>query len=160
MSSGYIAGVPGLTPRVASSAMAMVTARVEKEYHIMAFSDDFIPLSISPKQRLDDIVKYTDNLGFSGTDCALPMLYALKHKIPIDVFAVYTDSETWAGKIHPIQALNKYRREMNIPAKLLVVGCTATEFSIADPNDAGMMDVVGFSTDTPNIMSMFAQNKI
>ncbi|MGQ9554795.1 MAG: hypothetical protein ACUVWR_11850 [Anaerolineae bacterium] len=25
-----------------------------------------------------------------------------------DVFAVYADSETWAGKVHPAQALHAY----------------------------------------------------
>ena len=70
--------------------------------------------------------------------------------------AVYTDSETWAGKIHPKQALDQYRQKMGIPAKVVVVGMTATEFSIADPNDAGMMDVVGFDTAAPNLIRDFA----
>ena len=158
MNGGNIAGVPSLTPRVASSAMAMVTARVESNYHIMAFSASFVPLSISPKERLDDICRRTNNLPFRGTDCSVPMLYAIKNKIPVDVFTIYTDNETWAGDVHPCQALNQYRQKMGIPAKLIVVGMTATEFSIADPNDVGMMDVVGFSTDTPSLMSEFATN--
>lgn len=157
MNDGNIAGVPSLTPRVASSAMAMTTARVEPNYYIMAFSSGFIPITISPKQRLDDICNHTNGLGFDGTDCAVPMLHATKNKIPVDVFAIYTDNETWAGNIHPCQALNKYRQKMGIPAKLIVVGMTATEFTISDPNDAGQMDVVGFSTDSPQIMSDFAR---
>ena len=156
MSKENISGVPSLTPRVASSAMAMATARVEANYHIMAFSKGFIPLSISPKQRLDDICRYTEKLPFDGTDCAVPMLWATKNKIPVDVFTIYTDNETWAGNVHPCQALNQYRQQMGIPAKLIVVGMTSSSFSIADPNDAGMMDVVGFSTDTPKLMSDFA----
>lgn len=156
MGDGVIAGVPGLTPRIASAAMAMVTARTEQSYHIMGFSDTFMPLSISPRQRLDDVVKSIDNLPFGSTDCTLPMLYALKNNIPVDIFCVYTDNETWAGNIHPIQALQTYRRKMGIPAKLIVVGMTATEFFIADPNDIGMMDVVGMDTATPQIISKFA----
>lgn len=45
-----------------------------------------------------------------GTDCALPMIYAKQKKLKIDVFIVYTDSETWFGKIHPTEALKQYRR--------------------------------------------------
>jgi 60 kDa SS-A/Ro ribonucleoprotein len=30
-------------------------------------------------------------------------------------------------------------------------------FSIADPNDAGMMDVVGFDTNVPQLMADFAK---
>lgn len=33
------------------------------------------------------------------------MLYALDRGKAVDTFAVYTDSETWAGDIHPAQAL-------------------------------------------------------
>ena len=54
------------------------------------------------------------------------------------------------------QALEQYRQKFGIPAKLIVVGMTSNGFSIADPNDAGMLDVVGFDTATPNIISEFA----
>jgi len=84
------------------------------------------------------------------------MLYALQHKLKADVFVVLTDNETWAGDTHPAQALRMYRKQMGIPAKLIVVGMTATGFSIADPDDAGMLDVVGFDTATPHLMSDFA----
>jgi 60 kDa SS-A/Ro ribonucleoprotein len=121
----------------------------------MAFAHEFRPLSISPRQRLDDVVKATSGLAFGGTDCALPMRWALRNKAEIDAFIVYTDSETWFGDIHPVQALNAYRKVMGIPAKLVVVGMVANKFSIADPDDAGMMDVVGFDTSAPNVISDF-----
>ncbi len=35
------------------------------------------------------------------------------------------------------------------------VGVIANTFSIADPNDAGMLDVVGFSTDVPTVLADF-----
>jgi 60 kDa SS-A/Ro ribonucleoprotein len=50
MGMGRIAGVPGLSPRVGSAAMALVTAATERNYHIMAFSSQFVPLAISPHQ--------------------------------------------------------------------------------------------------------------
>lgn len=45
---------------------------------------------------------------------------------------------------------------MGIPAKLVVQAFTATSFTIADPSDAGQLDVVGFDTATPAIISDFA----
>jgi 60 kDa SS-A/Ro ribonucleoprotein len=33
----------------------------------------------------------------------------------------------------------------------------ANEFSIADPDDPGMLDVVGFDTATPQLVSDFAR---
>jgi 60 kDa SS-A/Ro ribonucleoprotein len=97
------------------------------------------------------------DIPFGGTDCALPMVWALKNRVAADVFVVYTDSETWAGNIHPVQALRRYREGMGIPAKLVVVGMTSNGFSIADPDDAGMLDVVGFDASTPQMISDFAR---
>ena len=73
----------------------------------------------------------------------------------MDAFYVYTDNETWAGAVHPVKALQQYRQQTGIPAKLVVVGMTATGFSIADPNDAGMLDVVGFDAGVPALMADF-----
>lgn len=170
MDLGQIAGVPGLTPRVASAAMCLITAATEARHQVVAFTSSgkgyggqwgggetaLTPLSISPRQRLDDVIKTASALRLGGTDCALPMVWALKNKVETDVFVVYTDSETWAGNIQPVQALRQYRERMGIPAKLIVCGIVSNKFTIADPDDAGMMDVVGFSTATPNVMSDFA----
>lgn len=157
MGYGRISNLP-LSCREASVAMSLITAAKEKNYMIMGFSQNFIPLDISPRQRLDDAIRKVSCLPFDGTDCALPMLWAIKNKIEIDTFIVYTDSETWYGDIHPIQALQQYREKFGIPAKLIVVGMESNEFSIADPNDAGMLDVVGFDTAIPQIMNDFITN--
>ncbi|HEV3051923.1 MAG TPA: hypothetical protein VGX50_16565, partial [Longimicrobium sp.] len=65
--------------------------------------------------------------------------------------------ETWAGSIHPAQALRKYRERTGIPAKLVVVGMASNGFTIADPNDAGMLDVVGFDAAAPQLIADFAR---
>src|SRR5262249_37331104 len=144
MTGPPIAGMPGISPRAGSAAMALVTAAVEPNYEIVAFTNGayrsmhpgfgsgISPIEISPRMRLDDVVAKVSGLPFGGTDCALPMLWAAENKVPIDVFCVYTDSETWAGKIHPVQALAQYRQKMGIGAKLVVVGMVSNEFSIAD----------------------------
>ena len=175
MDGGLIAGLPGITPRVASAAMALVIAATEPQHQIVAFSvppgatityanyqtqgdhNMLVPISISPRQRLDDVVKTVRGIPMGGTDCALPMMWAIKNNIQIDTFIVITDNESWAGHIHPIQALNQYRQKTGIPAKLIVVGMTSNNVSIADPNDSGTLDVTGFDTAAPNIMGDFAR---
>lgn len=159
MTGTPVAGLPGLDARMVSSAMAMATARTEKNYTVMAFSSGFIRLDISPKQRLDDIVKSTARLPFEGTDCSLPMIWARAQDIEADVFVVYTDSETWQGHEHPHVALERYRDKTGIPAKLAVCGVASTEFTIANPNDAGMLDVVGFSSDCPSLLADFIRGE-
>ena len=123
----------------------------------MAFGHQFVPLKIGPGMRLDAAVRATDGLPFGGTDCALPMLHALEKGLTVDAFVVYTDSETWAGSIHPVEALRAYRRRTGIAAKLVVVGMVSNGFSIADPNDAGMLDVVGFDTAVPALIADFVR---
>lgn len=160
MSMGMIAGVPGLTPRDGSAAMALVTARTEPNYSITAFQTQMVPLDISSKMRLDDVIKHISGLPFGGTDCAQPMLYAIKHHLKVDTFVVYTDSETWAGSIHPSRALADYRQQSGIDARLVVVGMVSNGFSIADPNDPGMLDVVGFDTAAPAVIADFSRGRI
>lgn len=170
MASGRIAGVPGLTPRVGSAAMALVTAATEPQHTIVAFTtgtyrsrfggSGITRLAITPAQRLDDVVQAVSGLPFGGTDCALPMLWALENGVAADAFVIYTDSETWAGEIHPSQALQQYRARTGIPARLVVVGMVASDISIADPNDGGMLDVVGFDTAAPELISSFARGEI
>jgi 60 kDa SS-A/Ro ribonucleoprotein len=159
MAGGLIAGVPGLTPRVAAAAMALTHVRTDPSVHVMAFSDQFVPLPVAATDTVAAVVERTSNLPFSATDCALPMLYALEHRLEIDLFVIYTDNETWAGAIHPVEALRRYRERTGIPARLAVVGMTATGFTIADPNDAGMLDVVGFDAAAPAVIAEFARAK-
>ncbi|WHU45135.1 TROVE domain-containing protein [Gordonia sp. L191] len=164
-----IAGMP-ITCREASAALALVTAATEPEHMMVGFTSAtgrsgwgnsaLAHLPISPRQRLDDVLKMTDGLPFGGTDCSLPIRWALETKTKVDVFSIYTDSETWAGPIHPHQALVQYRRQVNPDAKLVVVGMTSTGFSIADPSDAGMLDVVGFDSATPQLLSGFARGDV
>jgi 60 kDa SS-A/Ro ribonucleoprotein len=159
MFGGCVSGVPGLTPGVATAALALVNAATERDYELMAFSHKLVPLTISPRQRLDDVVKTMNKIPFGGTDCALPMLWALEHKVKADAFVILTDNETWFGSIHPAQALRQYREQMGINAKLVVCGMVANRFTIADPNDAGMLDVVGFDTAVPQLISDFAAGR-
>jgi 60 kDa SS-A/Ro ribonucleoprotein len=156
MTMGQVAGVAGLSPHLAATAMAMVTARREPQHHIMGFADQFRNLGIHSADSLQTALKKTSGMSFGATDCALPMLWATANKVKVDVFVVYTDNETWFGKVHPVKALAEYRQKLGIDARLVVVGMTAGPFTIADPTDGGMLDVVGFDAAAPRVMSEFA----
>ena len=95
------------------------------------------------------------NLPFSATDCSLPMIHALKNKEPVDAFVIYTDSETYMGKIHPQAALEEYRQATGIDAKLIVVGMTSNCLTIADPKDINTLNLAGFDTATPRLINDF-----
>lgn len=156
MSGAKCSGM-NISAREASAVMALTTLKSERNVITMAFSGGFIPLSLSANDNMDSALHKVSRLPFDNTDCALPMLYAMKHKIPVDTFVIYTDSETWFGSEHPHQALSHYRGVSGIPAKLVVVSMVANPFTIADPSDKGMLDVVGFDTSTPAAISEFSK---
>lgn len=171
MFGAQIAGTQ-LDAATAAAAMALVTANVEDNYEIKYFSSGsngygfsrgstgIGNLKISPKDSLSSVMKTMRGQNWGGTDCSLPMTDAIAKKLPIDNFIIYTDNDTWAGNIHPFQALKKYRQASGREGRLCVVGTSASGFSIADPSDAGMLDVVGFSTATPKIISNFCKGKL
>lgn len=173
MDSGSVAG-SDLTPREAAMAMAMVTMRTEKQYEIMGFTSGggkvrnrargrsfgidnlgLTKIEVTSKMLLPQACLVARALPMGGTDCALPILDALDRKLEVDAFITYTDNETWAGEIHASQALEMYRQQMGIDAKLVAVGMTATEYSIADPGDFNSMNVVGFDSAAPALISNF-----
>jgi len=162
-------GGSSLSCRDATAALALLTMSIEPQTHVIGFTGGHnynrrsssngpvTVLNISPRQRLNDAISVISNLDFGTTDCALPMIYALEKGLEVDVFSVYTDNETWAGSVHPMEALRTYRKKTGIRAKLIVVGMTSTGFSIADPQDGGAMDVVGFDSAAPAVMADFAR---
>ena len=58
-----------------------------------------------------------------------------------------------------MQALRHYRERTGIAAKLVVVGLVSSGFSIADPADAGMLDVVGFDAAAPAVIADFVRTR-
>jgi 60 kDa SS-A/Ro ribonucleoprotein len=169
-----IAGMP-LTPRDASAAMSLVTMATEPDSTVVAFSSGgftygnqkrfgygsgISELSISPRQRLDDVIRSVSSLPAGGTDCSLPMLWAAQTGREFDSIVIFTDNETWAGAMHPHQALERYRQQSGIPARLVVCGMTATDFSIADPRDPGSLDVAGFDSAVPNLIADFSRGTV
>lgn len=154
-------GVNNLSCAEGAAALAMTIARTEKNYQIRGFTNQFVDLNITAKDSLASALQKAQKNNFGGTNCSLPMQYALNNKLDVDVFIVITDNETYAGNGHPHEWLQKYREEMNKPnAKLVVMAMVANKFSIADPNDPGMLDVVGFDANVPSIISEFVKGNI
>lgn len=152
-------GLP-ISCREASAALALVTMATEPDTLCVGFSTELTELAISPRQRLDDAIRAVSDLPFGGTDCSLPMVWAERAGAEFDTFVVLTDNETWAGPVHPHQALVRYRQRTGIDARLVVVGMAANDVSIADPTDAGMLDVAGFDAAVPTMISDFSRRSI
>ena len=149
-----------LTAAQVAAAMSMTIAKTEPYYQVMGFASEFRDLGISPSMSLNEVMRKTSMHNFGSTDCSLPMTYAFQRNIAVDTFVVITDNETWAGNVHPHIALEGYRQKMGIDAKLVVVACTPTEFTIANPSDRGMLDISGADSNLPKLISEFSAGRI
>lgn len=158
MRSSACVGATGITAAEAAIVMAMVTARKEPWCEILGFGHTFVDLGIVPTENLDQTMHRVYSRSFGRTDCSLPTQYARLKKIDVDAFCIYTDNETNFGNIHPSESLRLYRKEMNKPnAKNIVVGMSVSRFTIADPKDRNSLDVVGFDSNTPAVISEFTK---
>ena len=180
--SSAASGLP-LSCREAVAALSLVTLNVEKDAEIIGFSDGrshgggfgggyfggggysganavATRLDVSPRRRLDDVCSYMAGLNFGRTDCALPYLWAQQNRLDFDAVVTLTDNETWFGNTHPHQALRQYREHVGHDVKSLVVAMTSTGYSIADPKDPSSLDVAGFDSNVPQVISNFSAGLI
>lgn len=155
-------GIMGTNMSAATAAAALTMQFVKTEEHVRvkAFSRTLIDFPIGRDSLLDDIMSKANSISFGSTNCAAPMQWAEENKVPTDVFIIITDNETNTSE-PPVTALKRYRDVMGIEdAKLVVLGLTSTEFSIADPKDPNMLDVVGFDSEAPRIVELFMRGEI
>jgi 60 kDa SS-A/Ro ribonucleoprotein len=148
---------------------SVVGGRHPPQVSICAFSNTYTDLTNSITRSMDASIDPTTglptmtiadalklvNMPFSSTDCALPMIRARENNEQVDAFVIYTDSETYMGRIHPQVALEEYRKASGINAKLIVVGMASNCLTIADPNDINTLNLAGFDTATPRIINDF-----
>ena len=173
-------GCPAISCRQASAALAHMLYETEPHVYVRGFTSsstlgygygvgstvtadngfrNFDPL-VRRGMTLDQFIQAT-NAPYGATDCSLPMLRAMEEGLDVDVFIVMTDSETYAGKVHPQVALENYRVKANKPdAKLIVVGMTANCLTIADPNDRNTLNLAGFDASMPEIIAMFVRGEL
>ena len=141
MARGHVAGVPGLTPRDASAAMALVTAATEPRAEIVGFFAGGW-LRDRGRHRYEGLPRRAHGSGARAAG-------APRRRDP-----------DRRGPGVRRDGLRDYRAASGIDARLVVVGMASTGFSIADPADAGMLDVVGFYPATPQLSAGFARRAL
>ena len=190
-----MACMPGMTSTMAVSTLVMEAVKREYAFwqetkktnpnayyaqDVCLFSHQLKYIDIEPDMEFSTVRKLFQD-SFGATDCALPMINALntykksggKNGL-YDLFMIYTDSETWCGKIHPSEALENYRKETGIDAKMVVVATTATNNSIAffntqnyhsdqqqlEYNTQNYLNISGFDLNAPELIRNFANGKL
>lgn len=157
MQWGDLMGVPGLTPARAQAAMALITvaSNPRRDVVVVGFDVDVIPLSLSPRQRLDDVYRLTALGRGRGTDCSEPIKWAQRGGASYQAIVEYTDNQTWYGG-HPAEAITRYRQA--VPGTKLVVQAMAFNGgSVADPRDPLALNVAGLDLAAPQIVAEFVR---
>lgn len=108
---------------------------------------------------LEFVKMVRDDIGWGGTDCSLPISWALRSNTYVEAFIVITDNETWVGD-HPDETLKRYRREVNPNAKMIVIAASPGSRTIGDPRDPKSMNCVGFDLATPQIIEAFVRGEL
>lgn len=160
MHGTLVNGIPGMQCHTAAGVLAMVIARSEQTYYVMAFDTRAHPLTISPHQRLDDVVRTIASAGGGGTDCAVPFAYAFQNGLDVDAFITLSDSETWFGNRMPTQTLQAYRQKVGHRVRAINVQMASTHVTNNDPNDGDALEAVGFDVNVPQIMSEFIKGNM
>jgi 60 kDa SS-A/Ro ribonucleoprotein len=143
-----------------TAAMSLVVMKTEPSWGVYGFNQGIKPLNLSPHMALEDVARRVAGLTYGGTDCALPMLWAAQNRVEVDTFQVWTDNETWAGSVHPHEALAAYRQQMGIGARQQVIAITPTDFTIAVPDDPGTLDVSGFDAAVARLLADHARGDV
>ena len=155
----------GVTNAEAAALLAMVFTRAEESsinrvnhsfYLFTSGTGGLMDVSdlIHAKASFDEVLQCVQRSDWGSTDISKGILQAMKFHRVYDGFVVITDNDVNSG-INPAVALRKYRKALNITAKLAVVATQANDISIADPGDNGMMDFVGFDSHAPKLLQDF-----
>ncbi|XP_048846006.1 60 kDa SS-A/Ro ribonucleoprotein [Brienomyrus brachyistius] len=159
MSNSLVLG-SHLNATTAAAAMTMGIVRAETEPQILVFSEGaVIPSPVTPDMSLTQVMAELAKSTGGATNCVLPIVWATENQKPTDVFIILT-SNTSLGRIHAAEALRMHRYRMGLSSKLIVCGLTSNGFSIADPEDRGMMDISGFDSGALLVIQNFILDQI
>jgi 60 kDa SS-A/Ro ribonucleoprotein len=134
-----------------ANTMAIILARTEDAPTINC-DTQVHPSPVTPTSNLREISTWTQP-GGGGTDMAAPFAWLAAKRIEVDGVVLFTDNETWAGRWHPVQALDAYRSQVAPHARLVVVSMTLTGYSVGDPRDPGVLQLTGLDASLPQVVA-------
>lgn len=169
MRRAQVSGMPFMTSSTVAAAYAHVLLRGCEHPEIMYFDwkgwgktqagYSLVTKNLAECETLQDTFRFTERFGGCGTDCSIPVGYALEHKKHFDLFIMFTDGESWAGN-HAASVLKQYRECVNPNAR--VVYCTTAPYGsvLTDPSDIRALDIVGFDPNAAALISEFHQGNL
>jgi len=154
--------IAGFTPCQIAAIMALATIKAEEQAAVIGFAN--LLHEISPPLHSEATYNDAINIDTPGgaTDAALVFEYAIKRRLKVDVFIVWTDMQTWEGQRHPTSVLREYRNRINKDAKAIYVALVpyTDGVSLGNPKNPLDYDIAGFTSETPKLIQMIAGDEI
>lgn len=184
-----ISGSQVVSCREASAILALIAAKKNRGQNtFMGFSTGRIKSSspiyfdFNEDDTFASVMEKISDLPFQGTDCSLPVMEAFRKRLEVDAFVVITDNDaneksslvlppTNPGQESRVietgayGALQAYRQYVNRVTKFVVLSMMSNPYGLtparsAKDKDPGVADFVGFSADTPAVLSDFLLDKL
>jgi 60 kDa SS-A/Ro ribonucleoprotein len=135
--------------------MALIVARTEHDHLMLGVNTGPVELAVTPKMRLDAAIASVRRAIAGGTDLSVPARWLVQERLVVDAVVILTDMETWAGRQHPAEAMEQYRRQVGAPVRNVVAAMTAMGSSIGDPMDPLTLQCAGLDASVPEVIRGF-----
>jgi hypothetical protein len=146
-----------VTPFQASIIMLLCSLNSQPNSKLYALSDKMEELNINKEMEFSLVVSSLWQSTIGTTNFSLPIISSSDKNLKFDCFVVYTNLEP--GLEQPqitFKALEKYRSALANPkARFLYVSMVASHGQIAEPSDENMLDLIGFTHNSPQIILNF-----
>lgn len=149
-----VGGMQMLASQIAN-VLAVTILKSEKNAELVWFDTDLQNPTIGRRSSIEEILKNSPHGG--GTDCAQAFVHALNTKTKYDAILILTDSETWAGRAHGLDLLNKYRNTINKDVVVIEVALAANPSTTLPIDDKNVLRVVGFDASVVDVINSYLE---
>jgi 60 kDa SS-A/Ro ribonucleoprotein len=152
-----------ITAAMASAAFSLsLDGAFERVEYGKFASRGFEQLTIKSSSVID-VTREFSQADWDGTNLCLPIEYAIEqfHKTGrvYDSIIIMTDNDTNSGG-HVYQRMNFYRNLTKTACRFVVLAFSASNFTVADPNDALSMDFPGLDADLVSTAQKFISGEL
>lgn len=157
----------------AALAMALVTVSADPGSVVVGFTGagSVVPgrvswqggvgltlLEVFPGLRVSEALNRLPHLPLGRVDPAIPMNWALRHRLDVGGFLTLTDDLGPAGETSPGRALAEYRAARVARARGVVIRMAGGGGEPPTGGDPGIMEVSGFDALVPRVVSRFLRD--
>jgi 60 kDa SS-A/Ro ribonucleoprotein len=144
-----------MTAAQISNVLALTILKSEPNAELVWFDTDIQQPTFGRRTTLEQAIRETPCGG--GTDCAQPLHYALNRKAHYDAIIILTDNETWAGRSHGEEVIEKYRKQVNPEVKVVEVAMVSNPYTNLPQDDKNLLRVVGFDSSVVDVINTFLE---